>query len=61
MSDLSVSLEALERSRTQLSVSSYFDEGLFQRERELIFQHAPRYLGHELAAQALDTLNSESP
>jgi len=49
MSDLSVSLEALERSRTQLSVSSYFDEGLFRREQELIFQHAPRYLGHQLA------------
>jgi phenylpropionate dioxygenase-like ring-hydroxylating dioxygenase large terminal subunit len=49
MSDLSISLEALERSRTQLSVSSYFDESLFRRELELIFQHAPRYLGHELA------------
>ena len=49
MSDLSNSLEALERSRTQLSVSSYFDESLFRRELELIFQHAPRYLGHELA------------
>jgi choline monooxygenase len=49
MSDLSTSLEALERSRTQLSVSSYFDESLFRRELELIFQHAPRYLGHELA------------
>ncbi|MBU6258425.1 MAG: aromatic ring-hydroxylating dioxygenase subunit alpha [Burkholderiales bacterium] len=49
MSDLSISLEALERSRTQLSVSSYFDEGLFRSEQELIFDHAPRYLGHELA------------
>jgi phenylpropionate dioxygenase-like ring-hydroxylating dioxygenase large terminal subunit len=49
MSDLSVSLQALERSRTQLPVSSYFDEVVFQREQELIFQHAPRYLGHELA------------
>ena len=49
MSDLSNSLEALERSRTQLSVSSYFEESLFRRELELIFQHAPRYLGHELA------------
>ena len=49
MSDLSVSLEALERSRTQLSVSSYFEESLFRREQELIFQHAPRYLGHALA------------
>ncbi len=49
MSDLSVSLEALERSRTQLPVSSYFDEGLFRSEQALIFEHAPRYLGHELA------------
>jgi phenylpropionate dioxygenase-like ring-hydroxylating dioxygenase large terminal subunit len=49
MSDLSISLEALERSCTQLPVSSYFDEGLFRSEQELIFQRAPRYLGHELA------------
>jgi len=50
MSDLSIAFEALERSRsTQLSVSSYFDEGLFRREQELIFQHGPRYLGHSLA------------
>ncbi|CAD5373869.1 Aromatic ring-hydroxylating dioxygenase subunit alpha [Rubrivivax sp. A210] len=49
MSDLSISLEALERSRSQLPVSSYFDEDLFQREQALIFQQYPRYLGHELA------------
>ena len=49
MSDLSISLESLERSRTQLPVTSYFDEDLFQREQALIFQHIPRYLGHELA------------
>jgi choline monooxygenase len=49
MSDLSASLEALERSRTQLPVSAYFDEGLFRSEQALIFEHAPRYLGHELA------------
>jgi len=49
MSDLSVSLDALQRSRLQLSVSSYFDEALFRREQELIFQQVPRYLGHELA------------
>ncbi len=53
MSDLSICLEALERanskSGTQLSVSSYFDASLFQQEQELIFQHAPRYLGHALA------------
>jgi choline monooxygenase len=49
MSDLSLSLESLERSRSQLSVTSYFDEELFQREQTLIFQQSPRYLGHELA------------
>ena len=46
MSDLSISLEALERSSTQLPVSSYFDEGLFRQEQQLIFEHAPRYVGH---------------
>jgi phenylpropionate dioxygenase-like ring-hydroxylating dioxygenase large terminal subunit len=49
MSDLSITLEALERSRTQLSVSSYFDEDVFRREMELIYQHGPRYVGHELS------------
>ena len=49
MSDLSISLESLARSRSQLPVTSYFDEGLFRSEQELIFQHAPRYLGHALA------------
>ncbi len=49
MSDLSISLEALERSRSQLPVSSYFDEELFRREQALIFQHGPRYVGHALA------------
>jgi phenylpropionate dioxygenase-like ring-hydroxylating dioxygenase large terminal subunit len=49
MSDLSISLAALARSRTQLSVRSYFDDELFRREMELIFQPGPRYVGHELA------------
>jgi choline monooxygenase len=49
MSDLSITREALARSRSQLSVSSYFDEGLFRRERERIFELAPRYIGHELS------------
>jgi phenylpropionate dioxygenase-like ring-hydroxylating dioxygenase large terminal subunit len=49
MSDLSISLAALARSRTQLSVNSYFDDDLFRREMELIFQSGPRYLGHELS------------
>jgi phenylpropionate dioxygenase-like ring-hydroxylating dioxygenase large terminal subunit len=49
MSNLSITLEALERARSQLSVSTYFDEDLFRREQELIFQHGPRYLAHELS------------
>ncbi|KAI1696049.1 ring hydroxylating alpha subunit (catalytic domain) domain-containing protein [Ditylenchus destructor] len=53
MSDLSIPLSSLERSTAQstlqLPVTSYFDEDLFRREQELIFQHGPRYLGHALA------------
>ena len=48
MSDLSISLAALERSRSQLSATSYFDEGVFADERALIFEPGPRYAGHEL-------------
>ena len=49
MSDLSVSLQALEQSRSQLPVSAYFDEGLYQREQATIFSKWPRYVGHELS------------
>ena len=49
MSDLSISLQALERSRSQLSVSSYLDDEVFRKEQLLIFQQMPRYVGHELA------------
>ena len=49
MSDLSISLEALHYSRTQLSVTSYFDEALFREEQRLIFDDGPRYVGHALA------------
>ena len=49
MSDLSIGLQALERSRSQLPVSSYFDEDLFRQEQRLIFESLPRYVGHELA------------
>ena len=49
MSDLSIGLEALERSRSQLSVSTYFDADVYRREQALIFQQSPRYLGHDLA------------
>ena len=43
MSDLSLQLQQAE---SQLPVSSYFDEALFQRELETIFQPGPRYVGH---------------
>ncbi|MGB3069749.1 MAG: aromatic ring-hydroxylating dioxygenase subunit alpha [Ottowia sp.] len=46
MSDLSLQLQ---QAASQLPVSSYFSQALFQREMELIFQHGPRYVGHELA------------
>ncbi|MCH2241544.1 MAG: aromatic ring-hydroxylating dioxygenase subunit alpha [Aquabacterium sp.] len=49
MSDLSTALKVLERARTQLPVTSYFDETLYQQEVARIFQSGPRYLGHELA------------
>ena len=43
MSDLSLQLQQAE---SQLPVSSYFDEALFRRELETIFQRGPRYVGH---------------
>ena len=49
MSDLSVTLAALQRSRSQLAVRSYFDADLFQREISTLFRNRPRYLGHALA------------
>ncbi len=46
MSDLSLSLR---QAASQLPVSSYFDEALFERERALLFQRGPRYVGHALS------------
>jgi choline monooxygenase len=46
MSDLSLQLQ---QAASQLPVSSYFDEALFRREMEVIFQQGPRYVGHQLA------------
>jgi choline monooxygenase len=53
MSDLIANLDALQRSRSQLSVSSYFDTALFEREMAGMFKNMPRYLGHELAVPEL--------
>ena len=46
MSDLSLQLQ---QAASQLPVTSYFDDALYQRELELIWQRGPRYLGHALA------------
>ncbi len=43
MSDLSLQLQ---QATSQLPVSSYFSEALFQRELDTIFQRGPRYVGH---------------
>jgi len=43
MSDLSLQLQ---QAQSQLPVSSYFDEALFQRELERLFTRGPRYVGH---------------
>jgi choline monooxygenase len=46
MSDLSLQMQ---QAASQLPVSSYFDEALYQREIEVIFQQGPRYVGHQLS------------
>jgi phenylpropionate dioxygenase-like ring-hydroxylating dioxygenase large terminal subunit len=52
MSDLSIGRGALARGTSQLSVSTYFDDALFRREVELLFDPGPRYVGHALAVPA---------
>lgn len=47
MSNLSTALN-LVPSETQLPVSAYFDEALYQTEIERLFKHGPSYVGHEL-------------
>ena len=46
MSDLSLQLQ---QASCQLPVTSYFDEALYSRELETIFQRGPRYVGHQLS------------
>jgi choline monooxygenase len=46
MSDLSLQLQ---QAASQLPVSSYFDQSLFQREVETLFNRGPRYVGHALS------------
>ncbi len=49
MSDLSLSLRALERSRSQLSAATYFDDDIHRREMARIFRKSPTYLGHAMS------------
>jgi choline monooxygenase len=46
MSDLSLQLQ---QAASQLPVSSYFEQALYQREQSAIFQAGPRYVGHSLS------------
>jgi len=46
MSDVSLQLQP---ATSQLPVSSYFDTALFEREKALLFQRGPRYVGHALS------------
>ncbi len=50
MSDLSLRLQ---QANSQLPVSSYFDEALYQREMASIFRQGPRYVGHSLSVPGL--------
>jgi len=50
MSDLSLAIGALKSGHTtQLPVSAYFDQALYEREQERIIRPGPRYVGHQLA------------
>lgn len=46
MSDLSLRLL---QASSQLPVSSYFDQALYDKEQQRLFARGPKYLGHELA------------
>jgi phenylpropionate dioxygenase-like ring-hydroxylating dioxygenase large terminal subunit len=54
MSDLSLTRgDTLHHATSPLPVASYFDAALFERERETLFRHGPRYVGHALAVPSL--------
>ena len=52
MSDL-IPPARLSPAITQLPVSAYFDEALFEQEQKIIFDAGPGYLGHELMVPEL--------
>ena len=47
MTDL-LSSRLLQPNSTQLPVSWYFDQGVFELEKKLLFDDGPQYVGHEL-------------
>ena len=49
MSDLLATQGAGPTNALPLPASTYFDEGLFEREIEALFSQGPRYLGHALS------------
>ncbi|MBV9889954.1 MAG: aromatic ring-hydroxylating dioxygenase subunit alpha, partial [Rhizobacter sp.] len=53
MSDLRVTREVLAPAQSPLTVSSYFDPAVYERERERLFARSPRYIGHELSVPEL--------
>ena len=54
MSDLSIPRgDTLHHTTSPLPVASYFDAALFERERDTLFRHGPRYVGHALVVPAL--------
>ena len=55
MSDLSLRLQ---QATSHIPVQGYFDEALFQREREQLFKTAPRYVGHALSVPKLGDYHS---
>jgi phenylpropionate dioxygenase-like ring-hydroxylating dioxygenase large terminal subunit len=52
MSDLSRAA-AFQSASSQLPVSWYFDEHIYQIEKRLFFDHGPAYVGHELMVPAV--------
>jgi choline monooxygenase len=53
MSDLSIPRgDTLHHATSPLPVARYFDAPLFERERNTLFRHGPRYVGHALAVPA---------
>ena len=57
MSDLPSSRTLLPNA-TQLPVSWYFDEKVFQLEQELLFRNGPQYVGHELMVPEIGDYHS---